>query len=299
VIFIVADALRWDYFYQWKLWEVFNGCGTEDIYDRVIGKNNCKVYKCQSSGAQTADSLPVMVTGIPLDKINKTYEGPHPLFRLHDQTLFDIFMDNDYIVSYNHIDHRTGVFGLTDVWQGLCEDLPDQMDIQTIIHQDHTPFFMVIHSWLTHHPYGYMQSNSIYSLMNTLQKTGNVETLHKLYRHGIQAFRAEMMRLMFKIKVDTPIYEDTLVVMCSDHGEFLGETWAGIPRIGHGSDNDEINARLLNEPIISDVPLLFYNPSLQPSINTEVSAHHLDIAPSILSFVDIPIPEYMTGEVLI
>lgn len=78
---------------------------------------------------------------------------------------------------------------------------------------------------------------------------------------------------------------DTVVVLTSDHGESLGERdcW------GHGLN-------LYQESL--HVPLLMRGPGIAPGI-VEEPVQHLDLAPTLLDLVGIPIPTEMVGRSLL
>lgn len=93
-------------------------------------------------------------------------------------------------------------------------------------------------------------------------------------------FVDDQLRLFFESIQDLPIYKDTLFIISSEHGEDMNE---------HGfifhRDLYDVNTR---------VPLAFIHPSLKPKrIKAAVSS--LDIMPTILGMLAIPIPEQLEG----
>jgi phosphoglycerol transferase MdoB-like AlkP superfamily enzyme len=274
---------------------------TEPPVDRHAGifdgRDNARVYKCFAGGSHTVDAVPVMLTGIPLSKVRKSGDLDSGTYVL-DKTLFDIFSDNGYHVAYNNIDQRTGLFGLTDLWAGRFPDFPEQSDLNTLLSQQHTPFFVVIHSWFTHEPYSLQYREVCQTLLRKNRDNKNVDGNKNIYMYGVDAFERELLKLMFKLRIDAKTIKDMLIVMSSDHGDLLGETVGDVPRIGHGDGTPEDDKRLVTHPEIYHVPLVFYHPSFQPIVDTNVSTHHIDIAPTILSLMKIPVPDYMEGNVL-
>lgn len=103
--------------------------------------------------------------------------------------------------------------------------------------------------------------------------------LKAAYETGIQHVD-DQLRLFFQSIQDEPMFKDTLFVISSEHGEDMND---------HGyifhRDIYDVNTH---------VPLVFINPSLKPQrIQEPVSS--LDIMPTILRMLNIPIPEHREG----
>jgi len=77
--------------------------------------------------------------------------------------------------------------------------------------------------------------------------------------------------------------EDTIVVFTSDHGDFWGQHGLTAKAIHHYED-------LLRVPMIVSMPGTVPQGQVSEALQSTV-----DVAPTFLSFADIPIPRYMTG----
>lgn len=81
------------------------------------------------------------------------------------------------------------------------------------------------------------------------------------------------------------ILDDTLVVAVADHGESLGE---------HGEDEHGV---FLYEPVIR-VPLLMAGPSVQPGLVVNEQVRVIDLLPTTLDVLGLPVPSGLDGETL-
>jgi uncharacterized sulfatase len=79
------------------------------------------------------------------------------------------------------------------------------------------------------------------------------------------------------------LLEDTLVVLTSDHGDFLGQHGLTQKALHHYED-------LLKVPLIASMPGVIPQNRVSDSLQSTV-----DLAPTMLSFAGLPIPRYMTG----
>lgn len=310
LIIIVADALRWDYFLKRQMWRIFNENPVDQVAkptpeaklpDSIPCSNNSKVFRCWSAGGHTGDSVPVIMTGISLDKINKNTTH-HPACRIYEKTLFNFFEEKGYLTAYNNIDHRSGLYGILNPqksWTSLFDDFPPQIDLNSIFSQTHTPFVIGIHSWFTHDPYSFFRRNTIFNLLTEYIHKHNTDAIHNIYKHGLNQFEIILKQLIYRIKIDTELYKSTLIVMVGDHGDFLGETVEGEVLRGHEGPNG-MHPKFKNHKLLREVPLLFYHPSLgSGTIVTKPLSNHIDIMPTILSLMQLDIPKHLKGRVLI
>jgi len=108
---------------------------------------------------------------------------------------------------------------------------------------------------------------------------GERELLSKLYAGEVRY----VDRVLTEFLSELP--DDAIVVLTSDHGESLGERdcW------GHGLN-------LYQESL--HVPLMMRGPGIAPGI-VEKPVQHLDLAPTLLDLVGIPVPTEMVGRSLL
>ena len=92
---------------------------------------------------------------------------------------------------------------------------------------------------------------------------------------------SELSRLIRRLK-ELNLYENALLIVTSDHGELFGEK----NLIGHRNG--------LAEGIIH-VPLVVKYPGTRRGANVTSLASHVDIAPTVLKSVGIPVPAEMQG----
>ncbi len=106
------------------------------------------------------------------------------------------------------------------------------------------------------------------------------------FNSGVSASDAAATSLIAYLREQT-LYDNALVVIASDHGQ----SWGAHGEQGHG-------VFLYNETV--HVPLLVKWPGAQPAVKTVKSRVSLvDVAPSILEIVGIPIPSQMQGQSLV
>lgn len=117
-------------------------------------------------------------------------------------------------------------------------------------------WFLFINTKETHYPYdtGDGYDENLLPLLKKMQRHLNLrhdneefteeesKTLHGLQIKALEAFDSRVQALIEALPKDKPI----LIVVCSDHGESMGEKFKGIPRCGH----------LHPSPEVMEVPLM-------------------------------------------
>ncbi len=104
--------------------------------------------------------------------------------------------------------------------------------------------------------------------------------------HGEVAAVDAALQALVEPHMDERGRRDTLVVLTSDHGESLGEHGEAT----HGIFAYEATLR---------VPLVVYQPRLLLPLATSVAAGHVDVLPTILDAVALPVPEGLAGRSLV
>ena len=227
---------------------------------------------------------------------------------------FDTFYQHDTL--YRPLTERTDIDALTDRALSWVEQY------------GHSPFFLFLHTYEAHGPYYFHQANrapaggkengigkGFYNSVNmrgalpvawdrladyvtTLNQAGQLLTLAEAgielassealidaYRGEIRFLDSAIQRFL-KALQERGVLDNTVVVMTADHGEAFFEH--GL--VNHGILYDE-NLR---------VPLILWAPGRIPAgqrIPQSVSS--MDIAPTILDLVDVPIPGEMEGSSLV
>ncbi|MCP4656031.1 MAG: sulfatase [bacterium] len=97
-------------------------------------------------------------------------------------------------------------------------------------------------------------------------------------------FNDESIATVFEKLSEHDLWDDTLVVITSDHGEGLGEHGVYFE---HGRTTYDHSAR---------VPLIFYHPKLPGGRRVERPVSLVDLAPTVLELLGVPPPPQMEGQ---
>ncbi len=137
---------------------------------------------------------------------------------------------------------------------------------------DTKPFFLVIWTQNTHHPYLSKSDDDYHTSDRGLNRYLNAV-------HSTDAFIEQLMRSLDEMKIG----DDTVVVITGDHGEAFGEHG----QLVHGftTYDEELH-----------IPLTFINPKLFPH-ETHVSSigRQIDISPTLLGLLGYDEPESWQG----
>ena len=174
--------------------------------------------------------------------------------------------------------------------------------IRTIAEQDDSqPFFIWTHFCDAHIPYmpgsgpkwykksgGYLEAlgydpgiDPVAGLHGFPETDADWQALSALYDATVLYVDEQIGRIMDALD-DMGLRENTLVVLCADHGEELGEHG----NISHYFRLHDHNVR---------VPLIFHNPSLEEQRITGL-ATLIDLAPTMADLAGVPKPDSWEGE---
>ncbi len=166
-----------------------------------------------------------------------------------------------------------------------------------LIEEGNRPFFLFIHVFPPHDPF-LPESVEIPEQFNTVQKQAkylhrpqsedeiaNINALRELYDKNIEYIDREFGVFIEELK-NAGVFDISLVILTSDHGETFIPEWVGHNSIYHAY-----------EPMIR-VPCIIKLPMNNDHQRINVLTSGLDIAPTILDMIDVEIPTWMEGESL-
>lgn len=194
---------------------------------------------------------PVSFTSLVTGKDPRNHEIRSFYGTLETENVFDYFENHCY---YDHPE------------DAMCKNVFKNYTTSKELEEMEEPFFYVERALDTHTPYGQIKHG------NEVPPTSpEGETLKERYQVGVKSTEEHFWQHMKQLK-ERGLYEDTLIIFTSDHGELLGERRAWKERRGH------------NYPICSElnvVPTIF--------VNTEVDferARTIDLVPTALSMIE-------------
>ena len=132
---------------------------------------------------------------------------------------------------------------------------------------------------------------------NVIIKNGTVEFKKEDRKEIIDLYDANIKRLddhisflIMKLE-ELELLDNTLIIITADHGEELLDHGF----VGHASTS--LNAKLYDE--IVHIPLIFSLPGYLSSKSIDAQVQQIDIMPTLLDFLNIPIPSNLEGRSLV
>lgn len=226
-----------------------------------------------AASTYTASSFPSIVSG--------QYPSSHLVWSFDNQ-----LPDRPKLLTCGE---EFGLFADT-IWTDVLpeEKPPFQMicatgeDNKSIMELD-PPFVAIEHDRGGHLPYGRSFDNFDSTLDFFNEKKPSSYKLSQMYKKGVKLTEERFLERIAGLK-QRDLFDETLVIYTSDHGEILGELRNGIT-VGHG---DPI------VPELVDVPIVFAGAGLPDSeLNCLMSG--TDIAPTALSALGHDIPSSYDG----
>jgi len=106
----------------------------------------------------------------------------------------------------------------------------------------------------------------------------------KLYYYALVSHVDDCIGQIIKTLKEEGLFEDTIIVFTSDHGEYLG-------------DHGRIQKGMPAEDCISKVPtIITYPKKIKPNTVINLITESVDIAPTILDFCGVQIPQFVQGK---
>lgn len=305
VLLISADTLRWDHVGA-------NGYGrnTTPNLDRLAraGVNHREAYAHAPNTAPSHTSV-----------LSSLYPTAHGVFN-HGQTLDEdvltmpeAFRDAGWATAaftqlngptYRQgFDHYVFLESPYDKGKGLGDLAPV---IQWVREREGEPFFLFLHSYDVHLPYnppqryidrwapdydGLLPPAILRTHVDRIN-AGELEMTERDYQYILDLYDAELVRYdeilgqLFDALRQLGVFEDTIVVLFSDHGEEFGE---------HGQWGRHSHT-LYNE--LLRTPLIFSGPGV-PATNIQAPVGNVDIAPTLLELAGVSIPDTFMGSSLL
>ena len=197
--------------------------------------------------------------GLAKDFLNRKHQKPFFLF---------------YNISLPHMPY----FDVEEKY--LCKYDPNEIRLRpNAILSDNEEFN---NTWFRIYLYDYLfYSNTSDDRYNKVPKDFNLKKLYALYKGVISAADYQVGRLVEMID-QANMREDTIIVFTADHGDNMGS---------HGLFNKDVS---YDESV--RIPMMYNYKKIKPTIDNNCVTSLIDIAPTLLDLIDIPVPDNMQGK---
>lgn len=151
-----------------------------------------------------------------------------------------------------------------------------------------TPFFCWLHYFDPHTPYG---SPAPFSGMydQSLRDKKPMLQSRRAYAEDV-SFTDHQVGAVLSTLRELGLFDDTLIVVTSDHGEAFGEKHGEVVEVGHG--------RYLYDTT-QHVPLLIKPVGAQTARRISTQVELTDLAPTVLDYLNVSIPKQFMGNSLV
>jgi arylsulfatase A-like enzyme len=308
VILISIDTLRADHLGCYGYHR--NTSANIDLFSR-----DCILFK--NAIAQAPSTLPSHAS--MFTSVIPPHHGAYYAYRravpAKLDTLAEVMQRHGYgTVSYNGGGQVAAIFGMDqgfDVYESMELDFkhPVLKAINWIEENPDRKFFMFLHSYEVHHPYtpgpehlalfeqdyaGQLPEREISGQLLEKINEKEMEITEEDGQHIINTYDAEIHSMdeafgkLIAFLKEKDLYEDTLIVFTSDHGEEFGEhgQW--------GWHSHTLYDELLKVPLLVKLPQTEY-----ASTVVEQQVRIMDIAPTVLEILGLAVPESFEGENLL
>lgn len=275
------------------------------VFDRAVAQSSW-----------TRPSIASVLTGLhpPSHGVLSLTDRLGPQARLLSETLRDAGYDTAAFVTNANVSPPFGFTRGFTTYRYLSEDprsdsvyVPARVLHDTVLEWLDTPrsqpFFLWVHASDPHAPYRPSQEfrgrfvpatppstldadNPLRRLRHhtTAPSADDLQYVHALYNAEVAQLDAELGRF-FAALGERRLLDDTIVILLADHGEEFYDH----ERFEHGNS--------LYQELVH-VPLLVRLPSGASGRNT-ILAQHVDVVPTVLSLLGLPVPAGMRGRALI
>ncbi len=318
VILISIDTFRGDHL----------TCAGYDKYEVDITKNICDFAKkgtlftnaISHSGNTYPSHASIMTSSIPSNHHGFNFHYPGKTHQERKEMSNKISSDKKMLAEvFKEKGYQTAAFtggGWTwgklgfergfDIYDDNSTTTFQDMALKGLewLKQTKQPFFLFLHTYELHSPYtpkqeyaktldpaynGTLGKDISEKLLDEISE-GNINLTENDLQHVIAMYDAEIMsvdnsfgKLIEELRKNN-LLNNTIIIVTSDHGEEFQE---------HGSMRH--SHTLYNE--LLHVPLIVYAPLAAPSIK-DYTVQSIDIAPTILTMLNISIPETFEGNSL-
>ncbi|MAE97114.1 MAG: hypothetical protein CL910_20895 [Deltaproteobacteria bacterium] len=307
VVFVLVDTLRKDHLglYGYPL-------RTSETID-ALGRGGWVFEKHIAHASQTVPStLSMMLSRLPVDhgfahrRIRQFSDRPP---RFPDEFLFltEVFREAGYAtaaaVGNRFLSHKTGFSqGFEFFFQAKVGDKLTAASLRWLearrTREDERPVFLYVHYVDAHYPYVDPKEHpdrvATPASGRLLFGNGLVADIAEAdlaftrasYDAGVATVDDEISKLVAYLE-ERGIFEDTIFVVTSDHGEEFDEHGG----LGHGTTVYGEQVR---------IPLVVSHPrELEAGRRITRPTQHLDLAPTLLRWAGIPVPEAFRGQDLL
>lgn len=202
------------------------------------------------------------------------FQGADRLLKNHD---FDLIQD----YRNRRCARSSFVSGEDDPFLDGSDDLCTADSLTKWIEEEAKPFFAIMWTYQTHYPYFVSGKETDYGVK---MKSDWEDVTFNRYLNAINEDDRALGKILQALK-DKGLAESTLVIVMSDHGEAFGLHG----QYGHASGVYEENVH---------VPLIMINPELFNGQSNPVIGGLIDIVPTIMDLLDLPLPENWQGNSL-
>ncbi len=150
-------------------------------------------------------------------------------------------------------------------------------------HAGRAPFVLFVRSLYTHSPYREIFPNPEY--VNQLSRLGLRFRMVEGFIHGLRRFEDQYLQPLLEALRRKGVEEDTIIILCSDHGEMLWDLERDLRRAGTDDDDEKWRHQLEPYNALIHVPLLISGAGMQGRYTSRFRL--IDLVPTLLDVMGI------------
>lgn len=305
VVFIIIDTLRADYTHMSE-----DNTGETPALKRLFKNDSAYFGSSYANAPWTLPSISSMITSkfpseIGVVKRNSKIDEKFV-------TLAEVLKENGYsthgVITHIFLKKKYGLGQGFDTYLEKIDSSDNNLfsitspivtseAIKIIEESKGKPFFMFLHYFDPHYRYIDHENKSSYSgpflpdrnesrkaeiIKDNLFSKSDLDYFKECYRSEIRFTDKHIEKVIEKLKQQN-LYENTLIVIVSDHGEEFGERGT----LGHGQSLFDEQTKI---PFILKLP-----EGSEEGVNIRPNFSNIDISPTILDVAGIKIPESFRG----